>query len=264
MEKKTILYAFFNTIKHDKRAKYICHEIWQIFLRGDNLRYSKLNKLICSLLVCSLILASGVVFAEDNSELVDSMRSATLVKNITASTQVMHKHGNLKAVVEQLVQEGKLSREKAEQIDKFVQEKRNSNNSEQKELRKGIKHGMLKDLVDAKIINDSEAQLIRSKFRELREKSLNEKLTIMVQKGTITEAQAVKVRAYFEKVRDERTEMHRKLQNMNDEQRKAFFKEYKKDSVMDKLIEDGVLTKEQVEELRNLFKEGHKNNCQEH
>ncbi|MDF2592110.1 MAG: hypothetical protein K0S75_1576, partial [Clostridia bacterium] len=62
----------------------------------------------------------------------------------------------------------------------------------------------------------------------------------------------------------EKEEMRNKLENMTEEQRKAFFKEYKKDNVMNKLVEDGVLTKEQVQELRKLYREGHKNKCKEH
>jgi hypothetical protein len=214
-----------------------------------------------------MILVSGAVFAENDSELVDNMRSATLVKHFPAA-QTMYRHGDFKAVIDQLVQEGKLSREKAEQIDKFVQQKkeeqRNVKDSDKKELNKGSKYGMVKDLVNAKIINDSEAELIRGKFRELREKAFNEKLTIMVQKGTITEEQAVKVKAYFEKARNEKNEMRKQMQNMTDEQKKAFFKEQKKDSFMEKLIEDGILTKEQVQELRQTFKDGHKKNCKDH
>jgi hypothetical protein len=33
---------------------------------------------------------------------------------------------------------------------------------------------------------------------------------------------------------------------------------------MNKLIEDGVLTKEQVQELRSSFEEGHKGDCKDH
>ena len=228
-----------------------------------------INKLMCSLLVCTIVFTSGAfVFAEDDSNLVNNMKSASLVKKAPALTVSGRKHVDFKAVIDKLVEEGKLSKEKAEQINKFKQQKReeqkNLKPEEKANLRKGHKHGFVNELVEAKIINDAEAEMIRDKFREIKEAKLNEKLTAMVQKGTITQAQADKVKVYFENARKERVEAHKKLQNMTEEQRKAFFKEHKKDNVMNKLVEDGVLTKEQVQELRSSFKEGHKDKCKDH
>jgi polyhydroxyalkanoate synthesis regulator phasin len=215
-----------------------------------------------------MIFASGAfVSADNNSNLVDNMKSASLVKRAAIRTVPGRKHENFKAVIDKLVEEGKLSREKAEQIEKFTQQKKeeqkNAKPEEKANLRKGHKYGLVNDLVNAKIINDAEAEMIRGKFREIKEANINEKLTAMVQKGTITQVQADKAKVYFENARKERVEIHKKLQNMTEEQRKAFFKENKKDNVMNKLVEDGVLTKEQVQELRNSFKEGHKGKCKD-
>jgi polyhydroxyalkanoate synthesis regulator phasin len=212
--------------------------------------------------------SSAFVFADNNSNLVDNMKSASLVRRAAVRTVPGRKHEDFKAVIDKLVEEGKLSREKAEQIEKFMQQKKeeqkNAKPEEKVDLRKGHKYGLVYDLVNSKIINDAEAEIIRGKFREIKEANMNEKLAAMVQKGTITQAQADKVKVYFEKVRKERVEIHKKLQNMTEEQRNAYFKEHKKDNFMDKLVEDGVLTKEQVQELRSSFKEGHKGKCKEH
>ena len=209
-----------------------------------------------------MVFASGVfVFAESDNDLVNNMKSATLVKRAPILTVRGCKHGDFKAVIDKLVEEGKLSRVKAEQIDKFLEQKREEQKKLEPEekirLKNGHKYGLLNDLVNAKIINDAEADMIRGKFREIKEANFNEKLAAMVRKGTITQAQADKVKGYFDNVRKERVEMHKQLQNMNDEQRKAFFKEHKKDNPMDKLVEDGILTRQQVQELRNSFREGH-------
>jgi hypothetical protein len=216
-----------------------------------------------------MIFASGaLVFAEDNSELVKDMKSAVLVKRAPMPAILGHKHVDFKAVIDKLVEEGKLSKEKAAQIDKFVQQKRaeqkNLKPEEKTGIRKGHKYELVKDLVDAKIISDTEAELIRGKFREIKEAAFNEKLAAMVRKGAITQAQADKVKVYFENARKEKMEMRKKIENMTEEQRKAFFKEHKKDDFMNKLIEDGILTKEQVEELRSSFKEGHRGKCKNH
>lgn len=228
-----------------------------------------INKLMCSLLICSMAFASSAfVFADNNSNLVDNMKSASLVRRAAVRTVPRRKHEDFKAVIDKLVEEGKLSREKAEQIEKFTQQKKeeqkNAKPEEKGDLRKGHKYGLVNDLVNAKIINDAEAEMIRGKLREIKEANMNEKLNAMVQKGTITQAQADKVKVYFENVRKERVEVHKRLQNMTEEQRDAYFKEHKKDNFMDKLIEDGVLTKEQVQELRNSFKEGRKGKCKDH
>jgi hypothetical protein len=212
--------------------------------------------------------SSAFVFADNSSNLTNNMKSASLVKRAPGPTVVRPNHVDFKVVIDKLVEEGKLSREKAEQIDKFTQQKKEEQKSlkpeEKAEFRKGHKYRLVKDLVNAKIISDAEAEMIRGKFREIREASFNEKLTAMVQAGTITQAQADKVKVYFENAKNERVEMHKKLQNMTEEQRSAFFKEHKKDSLMNKLIEDGVLTKEQVQELRSSFEEGHKGDCKDH
>lgn len=227
-----------------------------------------INKLMCSLLICSMVFASGVfVFAEDNNEFVNNMKSATLVRRAPGPVILAHNHVDFKTVIDKLVEEGKLSREKAEQIDKFIKvnkaDQKNLQPEEKKRLRQNHNHGLINDLVNAKVINDAEATIIRDRFRETKEAYFNERLNAMVRKGTITQAQADKVKVYFENNKKERIEMHKKLQNMTEEQRKAFFTEHRKNNVMNKLVEDGILTKEQVEELRNSFKEGHEEKCKE-
>lgn len=211
-------------------------------------------------MICTIVFASGAfVFAENDSNLVKEMKSATLVRNAPMPTVQGRKHGDFKAVIDKLVVEGKLTREKADQIYKFMQQEReeqkNLKPEEKTKFGKGHKYGLVNDLVNAKIINDAEAKLIREKFKAIKEADFNEKLTAMVKKGAITQAQADKVIVYFEIARKEREEMHKKLQNMNEEQRRAFFKEHKKGNVMKKLVEDGILTKEQVQELRSSFKD---------
>ncbi|OGO78820.1 MAG: hypothetical protein A2Y23_11410 [Clostridiales bacterium GWB2_37_7] len=228
------------------------------------MRHTKLSNLICSLIVCTMVFSSGMfVFAQDNNALIDNMKSATLVTRAPSRIVAGHKHDSFKAVIDKLVEEGKLSREKAEQIDKFIKQKieKQKNGNEKQSMRKGLKYGLVNDLIKAKIINDGEAEAIRSKFRELKEEAFNEKLNTLIQKGTITQAQADKVKVYYKNARQEKAEQFKKLQNMTEEQRKAFFKEHKKDNFMTKLVEDGVLTQEQVQELRKAMREGHKNKC---
>lgn len=219
-----------------------------------------MSKLICSLLVCSMVFSFGLLtFAQDHSDLVDNLKSATLVRRAVNEEFVVHRHGGFKAAIDKLVEEGKLSREKAEQIDQYLKQRReaqrNKDKSEKQDIKRGFKHGMLSDLVKEKIITEAEAEAIRNKFKEMKDQALNEKLNVLVQKGTITQLQADKVKVYFKDARQAKEEQFKKLENMTEEQRKAFFKEYKKVGPMTKLVEDGVLTQQQVQELRKAMKE---------
>lgn len=232
------------------------------------MRHIKIGKIISSILICSMILASGLTVFAGEDTLTDHMNSATLAQNTMNPTVMVHRHGGFKAAVEELVKEGKLSREKAVEIEKFLEqrkeENKSSNASERQNTDKGCKYGLIKDLVDAKIINDGEAEAIRSKIREIKEQAFNERLVNLTKKGIITKDQADQVKIYFDKARQERKEKFKNLQDMTDAQRKAFFKEYKENNPMVKLVEDGVITKEQAEELSKALREGHKNNCKNH
>lgn len=222
-----------------------------------------------SIMLLSLAMPAGIpVYAGESSELVDTMKAATLVTKAPSPMEIAKGHEGFKAVVEQLVQEGKLTREKADQIDSFVRQKKeeqkNLNDAEHKRSHKDFKHGFVQELVNAKIITDAEATAIRSKFMEIRENAFNEKLGQLVQKGTITQTQADQVKIYFANARKEKEEQFKKLQGMTETERKAFFKEHKKGGVMNKLVDDKVLTKAQAEELRKALKEDHKGGCKKH
>lgn len=237
-------------------------EILQICFRGDNLRHLLAKRIICSALAFILIIASGTfVFADLDNGVNKNMRSATLVMRISNPPANSHKHEGFKTVINKLVEEKKLSREKADQIIKHVEEKvkvkEQTNKVEKQDKRKFRKCNHIEELKKDGIINEAEAEAIRSKFKEIREQILTDKLNGMVQKGTITQIQSDKVKMYFENARKERIE---KLKNMTEEQRKTYFKDHKRgQDVIEKLVEDSVITKEQAEELRKTLMEGHKN-----
>lgn len=236
-----------------------------IFLRGDNLRFLKSKKLITGILISTMTLTSGLmVFADTDSEFVDNIKGATLVRRGEAPipSAACKKHGSLKAVIEKLVEEGKLSREKAEAIEKFMEKKREENkklsDDNKKEFKRNKSFGLLTDLVEAKLITNEEAGIIRGKLIELKELALDEKLNKLIQQGTITKPQAEKIMLYFKNACQERAAQHEKLKNMTEEQRKEFFANNKKGSIMNKLIEDGVINQQQAEELKKAFGEGPK------
>lgn len=206
-----------------------------------------------------MLLTSGVlVFGDVDGNVNKHMKSATLVmKTINPSTE-NNRHEKFNVIIEKLVDEGKLTRAKADQIIKYVEVKRQISNQNSQGQKIHPKYHMIKSLKQDGIINDKEAEAIRSKFSELREQRMIDKLNGMVQKGTITRAQADKIKVYFENARKEKIE---KLKNISEEQRKTYFKENKRgQSVIEKMVKDGVITKEQAKELREVLWEGHKNN----
>lgn len=225
------------------------------------MRHSLAKKIICSVLAFSMVIASGTfVFADLENGVNKSIRSATLVMRTSNPPAHGQKHEGFKTVINKLVEEKKLSREKADQIIKRVEEKikekEQASKVEKQDKRKFQKHQLIEELKNEGIINDTEAEAIRSKFREIKEQILTDKLNGMVQNGTITQIQSDKVKMYFENATKERI---KKLKNMTEEQKKTYFKEHKRgQDVMEKLVEDGIITKEQTGELRKVLMNGRK------
>ncbi len=219
------------------------------------------KRIICSVLAFSMMIASGIfVFADLENGVNKSIRSATFVMRTSNPSVHCQKHEDFKTVINKLVEEKKLSREKADQIikraEEKLKEKEQASKVEKQDKRKFQKHHLIKELKNEGIINDTEAEAIRSKFREIKEQILTDKLNEMVQKGTITQIQSDKVKMYFEDAAKERKE---KLKDMTEEQKKTYFKEHKRgQDVMEKLVEDGIITKEQSEELIKVLMNGRK------
>lgn len=222
------------------------------------MRHSLAKRVICCVLAFCMLLTSGVLVFGDVDGVNKHMKSATLVMKITNAPAYSDKHEKFITIIDKLVQEGKLTRAKADQIIKYAEEKQQINSQNNQEVRKPHKFHLIKSLKQDGIINDKEAEAIRSKFREIREQIMNDKLNGMVQKGTINRAQADKIKVYFENARKEKIE---KIKNMTEEQRQTYFKEHRRgQNVIEKLVNDGVITKEQAQELREILREGHKNN----
>ncbi|MDF2519643.1 MAG: hypothetical protein K0R84_271 [Clostridia bacterium] len=221
------------------------------------MRHSLAKKIICGVLACGMMMtSSAMVFGDVDSSVDKNMRSATLVMKISNAPVCGHRHEALKDVVNKLVEEGKLTREKADKIIKYAEEKEQTKGEDKQKPREYKKFHLIENLQKDGIINDIEAETIRSKFREVRDQIFNEKLNRMVQEGTINQAQADKIKVYFENDRKEKLE---KLKNMTDEQRQAYFKERKRgQGVIDKLVNDGVITKEQARELKIVLQGGQK------
>lgn len=208
-----------------------------------------------AILLC-MSLFGGMPVLADNNTIVDPGADASVKVNADK-----HKHYLEEAIIK-LVQEGKLSKEKAEKIFEYKKKKTEELSKLTKEqrhqLKKQGKYGsLLMELKKNGIISDKEAQLIKSKLHEMKAARMNEGLQGLVDKGVLTSKDIENMRSYMLKVREERKERIEKLKNMTPDERKAYFTEHKRDhkDILTRMVEDKVITAEQAEEIRKAVPE---------
>lgn len=214
------------------------------------------TKVLCAVLVICMTFFAGIsTFAGNNTI------AAPEPKAEGKENTVNHKQ-YLEEAVAKLVQEGKLSKEKATKILEYKQKKADESSKlteEQKnQMKKQYKRGsLLKELRQEGIITEAEAQVIRAKLREMKEARLADGMQGLVDRGVLTPTDIDNIRSYMVKVREERKEKLEKLKSMTPEERKEYFKESKKDrkDILTKMVEDNVITEEQAKEIRKAVPE---------
>ena len=165
----------------------------------------------------------------------------------------------LKSAVSSLVEEGKLSQEKANQIEQFAKERAAKwmamSKEERKAAKKEHKASYMKELIEKNIITENEAQLIRAKTMELKQQHLSCKLDALIEKGVITEADSKNIQDYLIKFREERKNEMLKLREMSEKERNEYFEKHKKNriDIFDKMVEDGIINKKQASELKKVL-----------
>ncbi|KUO75318.1 MAG: hypothetical protein APF77_13025 [Clostridia bacterium BRH_c25] len=222
------------------------------------------KRALCAVLViCMTFFTGSLAFAENNA--MASSRQQTVEKMSPNN----HKQFLEEAVIK-LMEEGKLTKEKAEKILEYKKKKADelSKLPEQKKIqmkKQRNKGSLLKDLEQEGIITEAEAQAIRTKLYEMKEARLADGMQGLVDKGVLTTNDIEKIRSYMVKVREERKEQLEKLKTMTPEEREEYFKNAKKDrkDIITRMVEDNVITKNQAEEIKKaipeLNKSRHKN-----
>lgn len=186
--------------------------------------------------------------------------------NKAASGPVLEKKDNhkkyLEDAVQKLVEEGSLTREKADKILEYKQKSKdklkNQPIEEINQIKKqGKKGSLIKELVQEGIITEEEASAIREKLLEMKEARFTDGLQGLIDKGVLTRKDIDNIRSYMVKVREERKATIEKLKSMTPEDRKVYFKEYRKErkDILTNMVEDKVITKEQAEEIRKAIPE---------
>jgi len=211
---------------------------------------------LCSVLsVCIIFFAGIAAFADNN------IPSAPGQEKTEYKTIVRSKH-YLEEAVEKMVQEGSLTREKADKILEYKQKRKDELKKLTIEQRAQMKkHGgrgsLLKALVQEGIITEEEAKAIREKLLEMKEARVTDGLQSLIDKGVLTKDDINNIRSYLLKVREERKASIEKLKSMTPDERKAYFKEHKNErkDILTKMVEDKVITKEQAEEIKKAIPE---------
>ena len=200
---------------------------------------------LCSVLsVCIIFFAGIAAFADNNTP-----------------SAVKSKH-YLEEAVEKMVQEGSLTREKADKILEYKQKRKDELKKltieERAQMKKqGGRGSLLKALVQEGIITEEEAKAIREKLLEMKEARVYDGLQGLIDKGVLTKDDINNIRSYLLKVREERKASIEKIKSMTPDERKAYFKEHKNErkDILTKMVEDKVITKEQAEEIRKAIPE---------
>lgn len=213
------------------------------------------SSIIAVFLICAAVLSGIPAFAQSD------MASGTVSSVSAGITTVDNKHYLEEAVIK-LMEEGKLSKEKAEKILEYRKKKLNELSKQDKmnkeQLGKQRKKGsLLRDLVHDGIITEAEGEAIKAKLKEMKETRFQVGLQQLVDKGVLSGQDIDNIRSYMLKEREARKAQMDKLRTMTPEERKAYFESAKKDrkDIISKMVEDKVITEKQAEEIRKAVPE---------
>lgn len=215
-----------------------------------------IKNIICGALIGSMSFLAGISTIADNNMAFDTKKETIIKVNADNHKQY------LKDAVDKLVQEGKLTKEKADKIFEYSQRRaeefKKMNKEQRLSLRKeGKRSSLLKELIQEGIITEAEAQIIKEKLLEMKEARLNDGMKGLVEKGVLTKTDIENIRSYMVKIREERKANIEKLKSMTPEQKEEYFREYKKSrkDILDRMVDDKIITEKQVEEIKKAIPE---------
>jgi hypothetical protein len=214
------------------------------------------KNLLCAILVICMTFFAGISAFAENSIVAAPNSDATFKASVDNHKQY------LEDAVVKLVQEGKLSKDKAEKIFEFKKRKSEElgklSNEQNNKMKKHCKKGsLLSELKQEGIITDAEAQIIRLKLHERNETRVADGMQSLVDKGVLTPKDIDNIRGYMVKTREERKVRIEKLKAMTPEERKMYFSESKNErkDIIAKMVEDKVITEKQADEIRKAVPE---------
>lgn len=241
------------------------------------MKANQVGKIISGVLVGGMLLSGGVALADTSS--------APNVKVTQQQNKGAEKNQMFSKVLDQLVKDNTITKDQANQIKSYLDKKMKDKKANHKDFKKltpeqrkelhqkwAGKHknngkvGLFNDLVKEKIINQKQADALKAKLietsRQMREQRINNGLKTLVDKKTITQAQADKVLSQLKADHQNKKALFEKIKNMTPEQRQQYFKNNKPahQNPLQELVKNGTITQDQAKAIaQTIFSHhGHK------
>ncbi|MFU0824607.1 hypothetical protein [Clostridium sp.] len=212
---------------------------------------NKKNNVLKGIAVGAVLLSMGL---SSIAEVTYAVSREVNTPSISEGCCRKREHKNiLKESLKELVKEGKLTQEKADNVLSYIKK-----NKDRREHR-----GLFDDMVKEGVITKEEAEAIREKNRDkrmlLRREEITKNLNELVKDNTITQEQADKFVEKLQKQDEEIKELHKKAKNMSPEQKKEYMKNaLKGKDIIDQMVKEGTITQKQAESMREVMPRPHK------
>lgn len=171
---------------------------------------------------------------------------------------VFEKHCKLlnEALVE-LVEDGKISKDKAGSINEYLDKKSEENRGNSEGTLK--KQSLLDELKEQNIITSDEEKLIREEIEEQIDERLKEKLEGLEKKGVLTEKNVKNIVKYYRSRRALKKAELQKMSGMSEEEKKAYIEKMnqKMKSPFEEMVEKKIITKQQADEVKKILNKKH-------
>lgn len=121
--------------------------------------------------------------------------------------------------------------------------------------------GLLEQLVDDGILTQDQVDKIKEYNQQAMLEKQKEQLQTLVDKGTLISSDVDKILEYMSAHMEERQAEMEKVEDMTDDEKKAYFEEKKSSSekpagIFEQMVDDGVLTQEKADAIKDSFGSG--------
>ncbi len=223
---------------------------------------------LSGVLVGGLLLTGGLAFAGDTNSSVSDI----LAGKMPFFGQVMKCRGGIaqgrgmvdkailsQATLDQLVKEGVITQNKADEIKAYIDEMTQERQAGNPGTRLAGKQDLFTELVKNNILTQEQANTIKTKIQEIADKQnqqrISENLKTLVEKGTITQEQSNKILKRFEDVKKEHEALLEKIENMTVKEARQYMQDnqQKPQDIISQLVTDGTITQDQAKAVRGIL-----------
>lgn len=194
------------------------------------MKLSGRKKIIAGIVIASIIVTIGItVFAADNGVFRSKGRG------------LLGRASGFQEAVDSLIEDGQITEEIANEMEHF------------------LNMPLLEKMEYSNIISNKQKEAIRQRQRDLAGEKLENALSRFVQEGVLTENDVDNIVSYLDTHRQERFKEMQKIReetkDMTFEERKEYMQQLReeKQNLLDKMIEDGIITQEQADEIKELI-----------